>query len=875
MITADLTALLKRLNDHATALLESAVGLCISRGHYEVRWEHFLSACLAHNDVEIMALLQRFEVDSSLLQAALNHDLEAMRTGNTGKPSFALPLLESFELAFAMCSLNYQLTAIAPGPILIAVLDKGLAALSGAAELLQRIDLSQAKREYRSMVRPDSANSTTLIKNSPDNSNSVLDQFCTDVTQQARDGKIDTILGRDDEIRQTLDILNRRRKNNPILVGEAGVGKTAIVEGLALRIAGGDVPDQFKNTAIYTLDLGLLQAGASVKGEFEKRLKAVIDAVMESVTPAILFIDEAHTLIGAGGAAGTGDAANLLKPALARGALRTIAATTWSEYRKYFEKDPALTRRFQVVKIDEPDTARAITMLRGVAALYEKHHQVVITDNAVVAAVSLSQRYITGRQLPDKAVDVLDTACGRVRMSQCATPALVDSALRALDHLKLELSRREKDHTAGLLTDESVLIDIRQRITDQNTELQTISEKWEAEKNQAALLTGLYEKIAAVPTDNQAERISLSVQLNQAQAQLSAIAGESPMVFPFVNSAVCAQVVADWSGVPVSSLRKNEATALLELEGRLQERVLGQDEALCAIADAVRSAKSGLGNPDAPLGVFIFCGPSGVGKTELAMALADQLFGGEAFATIINMSEYQEKHTVSQLKGSPPGYVGFGEGGILTEAVRQKPYSIVILDEVEKAHLEVMNLFYQVFDKGFMRDGEGREIDFRNTLIIMTSNLGSATIMDAAAAEDAPDAAALIELIRPELSAHFKPALLGRCTIIPFVPLSLDVMKGVVALKLDRLAQRLMQVHHIAFSCDPKLVEHIATSCTAAEAGARNADAIIRNLLLKTISQTNLSRMQDESAPISRLHAGLTESGEFELIVYEKQAENH
>ena len=552
-----------------------------------------------------------------------------------------------------------------------------------------------------------------------------MEQFCTNFTRLARDGKIDPILGRDNEIRQSLNILSRRRKNNPILVGEAGVGKTAIVEGLALRIAGGDVPEHLKNVDLWGLDLGLLQAGASVKGEFEKRLKNVMDAIKNSPKPTILFIDEAHTLVGAGGAAGQGDAANLLKPALARGELRTMAATTWMEYRKYFEKDPALARRFQLVKIDEPDEETCAIMMRGIGASYEKHHGVRITYEGIRAAVSYSHRYISGRQLPDKAVDVLDTACARVKMSQSAKPSKLDNEERALLNAELELKTLQKDLDAAVALPTDAIASCSQRIAGGRERIAALTEQWNKEKRLAFAIIKLQDDLtkAKEARADEGKIKELTAAVESETAKLIEVQGENPMVFPNVSAAVCAQVIADWTGIPVGSMVKDEATALLELESRLRERVIGQDEALAELANTVRASKTGMGNPDAPLGVFLFSGPSGVGKTECALALADLLFGGEKFMTVINMSEYQEKHTVSQLKGSPPGYVGYGEGGILTEAVRQKPYSIVILDEVEKAHLEVMNLFYQVFDKGFMRDGEGREINFRNTLIIMTSNL--------------------------------------------------------------------------------------------------------------------------------------------------------
>jgi type VI secretion system protein VasG len=749
--------------------------------------------------------------------------------------------------------------------------------MSSYSDLLRGINVETLKKDFftitkTSVEQAGKSAAPGAASGAAGGKGDVLEQFCTNFTQQARDGKIDPVLGRDNEIRQALDILSRRRKNNPILVGEAGVGKTAIVEGLALRIAAGDVPDHLKNVDLWGLDLGLLQAGASVKGEFEKRLKNVIDAIKNSPKPTILFIDEAHTLIGAGGAAGQGDAANLLKPALARGELRTLAATTWAEYRKYFEKDPALARRFQLVKIGEPDEETCSIMMRGIGASYEKHHKVRITYDGIRAAVSYSHRYISGRQLPDKAVDVLDTACARVKMSQSARPASLDSAERALLNAQLELKTLQKDLDAGItLAADSVencnknIDELRQRIT-------ALTEQWNKEKEIAVSIIKLQDDLVKARENKPEEKTikDLMDKLDEETKLLESVQGENPMVFPNVSSAVCAQVIADWTGIPVGSMVKDEAAALLEIESKLGERVIGQDDAISEVANTIRASKTGMGNPDAPLGVFLFSGPSGVGKTECALALADLLFGGEKFMTIINMSEYQEKHTVSQLKGAPPGYVGYGEGGVLTDAVRQKPYSIVILDEVEKAHLEVMNLFYQVFDKGFMRDGEGREINFRNTLIIMTSNLASSTIVEMCSGKEEVSTGALIEAIRPELSAHFQPALLARCKIIPFRPLGIDVMRGVVAIKLDKIAQRISKAHGITLSCSPELVDKIAESCTAVESGARNADAVIDQSLLPGISRQLLLHLGEEDKNYTRVHIGSTPEGDFEIVFSEK-----
>lgn len=878
MVVKDIRSLLQRLNPTCTKALESAVGFCVSRGHYEVRWEHLFLDFLDKQGNDVQLIIHHYGLDIATIKKSVNKELESLRTGNTGKPSFSPPLLEALELAWSLSSLNYNLPHITSGVLFTAALEKGQLAMSSTSESLGKIPLETLKQDLLTIVAssPEYTGSADGPAGAPGSMTpeaglEVLQQFCTNFTDEAKSGRIDPILGRDDEIRQALDILNRRRKNNPILVGEAGVGKTAIVEGIALRIAAGDVPPHLKNVDLWGLDLGLLQAGASVKGEFEKRLKNVIDAIKNSPKPTILFIDEAHTLIGAGGSAGQNDAANLLKPALARGELRTLAATTWSEYRKYFEKDPALARRFQLVKIEEPNEETCSIMLRGIAKSYEKHHKVRIAYEGILAATNYSHRYISGRQLPDKAVDVLDTACARVKMSQSTKPAQLDRAERALLNAELELKTLNKDRQAGITIADDTVTACTDRIAAFKEQIVGLTEKWLQEKELAETVIRLQDELVALrESDNDAAAITeKSSAVALAMTGLADVQGETPMVFSHVSSAVCAQVIADWTGIPIGSMVKDEAAALLELEDQISSRVLGQDSAIAELANTIRSSKTGMGNPDAPLGVFLFTGPSGVGKTECALALADTLFGGEKFMTVINMSEYQEKHTISQLKGSPPGYVGYGEGGILTEAVRQKPYSVIILDEVEKAHLEVMNLFYQVFDKGFMRDGEGREINFRNTLIIMTSNLASETLIDLCTQETPVSDGELISAIRPQLSAHFQPALLARAKIVPFRPLSQEVMRGVVALKLDKIAQRIQKAHGISFSCSPTLIDQIAENCTAVEAGARNADAVIDQSLLPSISRQLLMHLSEADKEYTHLHIGSTEEGDFEIIFSE------
>ncbi|HNX50188.1 MAG TPA: type VI secretion system ATPase TssH, partial [Thermoanaerobaculaceae bacterium] len=679
---------------------------------------------------------------------------------------------------------------------------------------------------------------------------SALAQFCIDVTQRVRDGAIDPVLGRDEEIRQMVDILVRRRKNNPILVGEAGVGKTALVEGLALRIVADDVPGPLKNTRILNLDLGLLQAGAGVKGEFENRLKSVIAEINEAKAEGeriITFIDEAHTLIGAGGPAGGGDAANLLKPALARGELRTIAATTWSEYKKYFEKDAALARRFQLVKVDEPDEGRAVTMLRGVSGKFEETHKVRILDSAVVAAVQLSQRYISGRQLPDKCVDVLDTASSRVKIGLDAKPAAMDRVERRIMYAEMALAARQRDVAGGTFKDDGEIGRLEAGIATAREELAVIATVWEREKEAVA-------KVEAARGEG-----GTSEALQTSLAELAVVQGTSPLIPLEVTPDVVASVVADWTGIPVGKMVRDQAGVVLELEKHLMTRIIGQDHALAVLGERIRAARAGLGNPNAPQGVFLMVGPSGVGKTETGLALADLLYGGERFLTTVNMSEYQEAHTVSRLIGSPPGYVGYGEGGILTEAVRQRPYSVVLLDEVEKSHADVMNLFYQVFDKGMLSDGEGREIDFKNTLLILTSNLASDAIMEMAAGGATPED--LLEGIRPALRERFKPALLARMTIVPYLPISPENMRRIVDLKLAKVAERLAGNARVALETTPALGDWIAERCTVEETGARNVDQVIAGQVLPRISTEILSRMAREE-PVGRIRVDANEGGE-------------
>ena len=729
-----------------------------------------------------------------------------------------------------------------------------------------------------------------------------LDQYTEDLTAKARAGKIDPVLGRDFEIRQIIDILTRRRQNNPILTGEAGVGKTAVVEGFALRIAEGDVPDPLKNVALRSLDLGLLQAGAGIKGEFENRLKSVIDEVKSSPQPIIMFIDEAHTMIGAGGAAGQNDAANLLKPALARGELRTIAATTWAEYKKYFEKDAALARRFQVVKVDEPDELKAIAMMRGIADKMEGHHNVRILDEAIVECVKLSHRYITGRQLPDKSVSVLDTACAKVAIGQGSIPAPIDDAKRRIQFLDSEINSLEREQVTGAGHDER-LDQLKKERAAVEEELAKFNEQFEKEKvlveqiknvrtklemsrldgkladavsgsngnghgetAAAAAAAGATGEAEAAPVGDEpgaatatapADLEAAKAELKRLTEELKALQGENPLIQPVVNGQSVAEIISGWTGIPIGKMVADEINAVLELHKTLGERVLGQDHALEAIAQRIRTSRAGLTDPKRPIGVFMLVGTSGVGKTETALALAESLYGGERNLISINMSEYQEAHTVSSLKGSPPGYVGYGEGGVLTEAVRRKPYSVVLLDEVEKAHPDVMELFFQVFDKGVLEDGEGREIDFKNCIILLTSNIGTDTIMKLCAdPETKPEPEGIIEAIKPELNKAFKPALLGRMVTVPFYPISDDILRLIIKLQLGKIKNRIMDNHGAQFSYDDSVIDTVAKRCTDVDSGARNVYNILTGSMLPDMSGEVLSRMAAGDS-ISRIHVGV------------------
>lgn len=880
MVTDDIKKLLGKLNDRLTRDLESAAGFAVNRSHYEVTLEHLLLKVLEADGTDLALILDHFGVEPGRVEEALVHQLEGFRTGNAGRPSFSPTLLEVVESAYLMGAVHHDFGSVRSGTLLEAMLRSDALQTKEYMNVLGDVRRDDLRKNFLDIV----AGSTEEVAQSPDTTapsrdgmpggaeESALAQFTVSFTQEARDGKIDPISGRNEEIRQVTDILSRRRKNNPILVGEAGVGKTAVVEGLARRIAEGEVPDILSDVEIQSLDLGALKAGASMQGEFENRLKSVLQEVREAPKPTILFIDEAHTLIGAGGGEGTGDAANLLKPALARGELRAIAATTWSEYKQYIEKDPALERRFQMVKIEEPSVEEAGVMLRGIKPAYEEHHDVQITDHAVEAIAELAGRYISGRQLPDKAVDLLDTAAARVKMTLTARPGRLDDLDRQLQNLDTEIEGIRRDLESGLRDEMGELDELKRKRTEVQTERDELEAQWEREKELVDRISEKRAELSMQPTmttngspkDSEAEaETETREELSALQEELESVRGETPLVHGEVNEHIAAEVVSDWTGIPVGNMLEDEAELLLNLEDRLGAHILGQDGAIQEVSKAVRTSKASLAAPDSPLGVFLFVGPSGVGKTETALQLADLLFGGERFLTTINMSEYQEKHTASQLKGSPPGYVGYGEGGVLTEAVRQRPYSVVLLDEIEKAHRDVMNLFYQVFDKGFMRDGEGREIDFRNTVIIMTSNLASDTITRLAQEnEERPSPDEVRETIHPTLVDHFQPALLGRMRVVPYYPLDTETMKGVTEIKLGEISERLQEAHDIDFTYDPSIVDHIAARCTQVDAGARNIDFIINRTVLPEAAQALIPRMTDDEMP-SRLALGLNEEGDF------------
>lgn len=897
-------ALFGKLNQAAYKAIESATVFCKLRGNPYVELQHWLQQILSGQDSDLHRIIKHFDVDGSLLAKDLTDSLDRLPRGATSISDLSDQIENAVERGWVYGTLMFGEAQVRTGHLMVGMLKTPSLrnALYSISRQFERIRPDSLSDDFSKIVAgsPEDHMASTDGVGAPGETSGAmapaamgkqeaLKKFAVDLTEKARKGEIDPVTARDEEIRQIVDILMRRRQNNPILTGEAGVGKTAVVEGFALRIAKGDVPPPLKDVSLLTLDIGLLQAGASMKGEFENRLRQVIDEVQASPKPIILFIDEAHTLIGAGGAQGTGDAANLLKPALARGTLRTIGATTWAEYKKYFEKDPALTRRFQVVQINEPSEEKALLMVRGVASTLEKHHRVQLLDEALEAAVKLSHRYIPARQLPDKAVSLLDTTCARVAISQHATPPEVEDSRRTIEALETELEIISREDAIGV--DVSArLNNARQLLSAERERLAGLEARWNEEKALVEPILQLRSKLRAggKPVDVEAvdeamaeapadgdvqqapatqdsplsaqDRARLLAELHELQEKLVALQGETPLIMPTVDAQAVSSVVADWTGIPVGRMVKNEVEAVLSLADTLSQRVIGQRHGLEMIAKRIQTSRAKLDNPNKPIGVFMLAGPSGVGKTETALALAESLYGGEQNVITINMSEFQEAHTVSTLKGAPPGYVGYGEGGILTEAVRRRPYSVVLLDEVEKAHTDVHEIFFQVFDKGWMEDGEGRYIDFKNTIILLTTNAGSDLIMGMCRdPELMPDSESLAKALREPLLKIFPPALLGRLVVIPYFPLSDEMMANIVRLQLRRITTRVQQNHNIPFEYDEDAVKLIVSRCTELESGGRMIDAILTNTVLPHISREYLSRLA-QNQPLSCIRLGVADA---------------
>jgi type VI secretion system protein VasG len=874
-------SLFGKLNSLGYKAIESATVFCKLRGNPYVELVHWFNQILQLPDSDLHHILHEFRIDPSRLACDLTATLDQLPRGATSISDLSSHVEEAVERGWVYATLLFGESQVRTGHLLAGILKTpGLRnSLSAMSREFDKLKVEQLTDRWGAIVKGSPEESMEVsdgfradVSVSPGESSGAmppaamgkqeaLHRFSLDLTERARNGEMDPIVGRDEEIRQIVDILMRRRQNNPILTGEAGVGKTAVVEGFAQRIVRGDVPPPLRGVSLRALDIGLLQAGASMKGEFENRLRQVIDEVQSSAQPIILFIDEAHTLIGAGGAAGTGDAANLLKPALARGKLRTIAATTWAEYKKHIEKDPALTRRFQVVRVGEPDETRALLMMRGTASALEKHHRVLVLDEALEAAVKLSHRYIPARQLPDKAVSLLDTSCARVAISQHAVPAEVEDSRRRIQALEteLEIIRREAAFGMSDAADRERIA--QDKLQAEKQRLAGLEERWAAEKKLVDQILDLRSKLRE--SSAAAERATWLDELHAAQDELGKLQGEQPLILPTVDRQVVASVVGDWTGIPVGRMVKNEIETVLKLAETLGQRVLGQGHALDMIARRIQTSRAGIENPNKPIGVFMLAGPSGVGKTETALALAETLYGGEQNAITINMSEFQEAHTVSTLKGAPPGYVGYGEGGVLTEAVRRRPYSVVLLDEVEKAHPDVHEIFFQVFDKGWMEDGEGRVVDFKNTLIFLTTNVGSELILNLCKDPAAqPDPEQIAEALRRPLLKTFPAALLGRMVTIPYYPLGDEMIGNIARLQLGRVARRVLESHRIPFNYDDAVVKLIAGRCTELESGGRMIDSILTNTLLPRISQELLTRMM-QGKPVTRV-AKTVKDGEFE-----------
>jgi type VI secretion system protein VasG len=878
-MNVNLRSLIGKLNHETRGAVEGAAGLCLSRTHYDVEIEHYLVKLLDVPDSDLVFILKHYGINRSRLAGELMVSLDSFKSGNARTPSLSPSLVKMLTTAWTIGSVDFGAGQIRSGYTILALLadDELRRLVAGFSRELERISVDDLRKELLNLVADSAEESAALSMADagapgtpgakPGGKSPNLDQFTVNLTERAQQGMLDPVLGRDFEIRQMVDILTRRRQNNPILVGEAGVGKSAVVEGFAQRVVSGDVPPVLRNVTIRTLDLALLQAGAGVKGEFENRLKGLIEEVKNSPSPIILFIDEAHTMIGAGGTAGQGDAANLLKPALARGELRTIAATTWSEYKKYFEKDPALTRRFQLVKVEEPSEEVCMVMMRGIVGALEKHHNVRILDDGVFAAVRLSHRYLPDRQLPDKAVSVLDTACARLSLGQNATPAALEDATRTLDDLAVQERVLLREQAVGADHAER-LAEIARRRAAVEERLASLRERWELERDLVLrvrdLRTQIEDRIAGNGSETAAEEAqALRGELTRLNDELAALQGDTPLVPVTVDAELVGQVISGWTGIPVGKMLRDDLSTALQLESLLQRRLIGQDHALEIISHRIRTSKAGIEDPQKPIGVFLLVGPSGVGKTETALALADLLYGGEQNVVTINMSEFQEAHTVSTLKGSPPGYVGYGEGGVLTEAVRRKPYSVVLLDEIEKAHPDVLELFFQVFDKGRMDDGEGRQIDFKNCIILLTSNAGTDTLMKLTAdPETMPSHEGLVKALKPELDKVFKPAFLGRTVIIPYFPVRDEALKSIIRLKVGKVQRRLRETHKIELLVDDAVVDAIAERCTEVESGARNVDNILTNTMLPAISKQLLVSLVAGDKPAA-IEVGIGDEGEF------------
>lgn len=868
-------ALFGKLNSVAYKAIEAATVFCKLRGNPYVELAHWFHQLLQLQDSDLHRIIRQFNIEPARLARDLTEALDRLPRGSTSITDLSSHVEEAVERGWVYGSLMFGESQVRTGYLVLGILKTpslrhALLGLSSEFDKVKVEALSERFDEYvgdspeNALTASDGFNAGAVpgeasgaMAPSAMGKQEALKRFTVDLTEQARSGKLDPIVGRDEEIRQLVDILMRRRQNNPILTGEAGVGKTAVVEGFALRIVAGDVPPSLKDVELRSLDVGLLQAGASMKGEFEQRLRQVIEDVQASPKPIILFIDEAHTLVGAGGAAGTGDAANLLKPALARGTLRTVAATTWAEYKKHIEKDPALTRRFQVVQVAEPSEDKALLMMRGVASTMEKHHQVQILDEALEASVKLSHRYIPARQLPDKSVSLLDTACARVAISLHAVPAEVDDSRRRIEALETELQIIAREHAIGIAIGtrqtqtESLLAAERERLAE-------LESRWAEEKTLVDELletrATLRERVGLVDSEDGSEASdndshALREKLVDLQQRLTALQGETPLILPTVDYQAVASVVADWTGIPVGRMARNELETVLNLDQHLKKRIIGQDHALQMIAKRIQTSRAGLDNPSKPIGVFMLAGTSGVGKTETALALAEAMYGGEQNVITINMSEFQEAHTVSTLKGAPPGYIGYGEGGVLTEAVRRKPYSVVLLDEVEKAHPDVHEIFFQVFDKGVMEDGEGRVIDFKNTLILLTTNAGTELIAQVCKdPQNVPEPEEIAKALRQPLLEIFPPALLGRLVTIPYYPLSDEMLKAITRLQLNRIKKRVESTHKVAFDYDDAVIDLIVSRCTETESGGRMIDTILTNSLLPDMSREFLTRMLEGKA---------------------------